>query len=126
MNPHASVLLGTLTLVWGLWVLNPIVDTFTRAAIYTKALTFAPEWAWGAWSVAFGLFVIISLYYGNAKVLARALGFTTWHWAAVSVMVWWGEWENTAGLVYMFIAFYSMVAFLNVRVNYINQKITHI
>lgn len=126
MNPYVSVVLGLLTFVWGLWVLLPFWDVFTRADVYIKALEFAPEWAWGAWATTTGASILVGIYYAHARPLALALGAVTWHWFTVAGMLWWGDWQNTAGLTYTFIGVYSVLAYLNVRVNYVKQGISHI
>ncbi len=125
MNPYGSSLLGFLTIMWGLWIVNPFWDVFQRAGVYSKALEFAPEWAWGTWSTVCGLAILASLWRNNAVWLCRAGAFAIWHWMTVSGMLWWGDWQNTAGLTYMFIGLYSVFVYLNMRVNYVRQGITH-
>lgn len=126
MNPYVSSVLGLFTLLWGLFVLNPLHAAFERAAIYSKAIELAPEWAWGTWAAVCGICVLCSIFFGRAKMLARSLGFATWHWFTIAGMCWWGDWQNTAGLTYTFISIYGMLAFLNIRVNYVKQGIKHI
>lgn len=126
MNPYATSLLGFLTMTWGLWIVNPFWDVFSRAAIYSKALEFAPEWAWGTWSTCCGATILLSLYKGNTKILSFSLGFAVWHWSTVSGMFWWGDWQNTAGLTYMFISHYSIFAWLNIKTNFVRMGIKHI
>lgn len=123
INPYATALLGVLTLTWGLWILCPYWDVFTTAKIYAKALDFAPEWAWGTWSTMCGLGILASLWRGSTCWLARSVGFAIWHWFTVSTMLWWGDWQNTAGLTYTFIGIYTVLVFLNIKVNYVKQGI---
>lgn len=126
MNPYASALLGFLTLFWGLWIVNPFWDVFSTANVYHRALEFAPEWAWGTWSTTCGALIILSLYTGAAKLLSRSLAFAVWHWGTVSIMLWWGDWQNTAGLTYTFIALYTIFAYLNIKTNYVRMGIGRI
>lgn len=125
MNPHGASLLGFMTLMWGLWIIMPFWRAFDTAAVYSKALEFAPEWAWGTWSTLCGLGLIIAVFKKSTHWLSRTSGFAIWHWTTVSGMLWWGDWQNTAGLTYMFIGFYAIFVFLNIRVNYVNQGISH-
>jgi len=123
MNPYGSTLLGLLTFMWGLWIVNPFWSVFSRAGVYGKAMDFAPEWAWGTWSTICGLAILCALWRSSSVWLARASGFAVWHWFTISGMLWWGDWQNTAGLTYMFIGLYSVFAYLNIRVNFVKQGI---
>ena len=126
MNPYVSVVLGLLTFCWGLWVLNPAIQTFTRSDIYSEALSFMPEWGWGLWATACGLGILVSIFYGRTRPMACALGATVWHWFTISGFFWWGDYQNTAGLTYGFIAIYALLAYLNIRVNYVKQGLKRI
>lgn len=123
MNPNGAALLGLLTFFWGIWVVNPFWHVFVSADVYMRALEFAPEWAWGTWATATGIAIMCAVWHRDAVMLSRAACFSVWHWFTVSVMMWWGDWQNTAGLVYMFIGFYAVFVFLNIRVNYVRQGI---
>lgn len=118
INPYATVLLGALTLVWGMWIVNPFWNVFPTSRVYSQASDFAPEWAWGTWSTLCGALILISLYKGSYKYLVRFLGFATWHWSTISTMFFWGDWQNTAGVTYGFIAIYCIYSYLNIKVNY--------
>lgn len=126
MNPYVSVVLGLLTFSWGLMVLNPAIDTFTRAAVYSEVLYFMPEWAWGLWATVCGLGILLGIFYAHSRPLACALGSTVWYWFTISGFFWWGDNHNTAGLTYGFIAIYALLAYLNIRVNYVKQGLKRI
>lgn len=117
INPYAAIILGFLTSLWGIWLLFPQFSVFGTADLYTKMGEFAPEWAWGAWALVTGLFIILAIFEGMYRTLSRIMAFATWHWFTVSGMMWWGDWQNTGGLTYMFIGVYCAYVFLNVRVN---------
>lgn len=125
INPYGASLLGLLTFFWGLWIVNPFWEVFNSAQVFSRAANFAPEWAWGTWATLCGITLITSVWRGNSRWLSRAARFASWHWATVSLMLWWGDWQNTAGVTYTFVALYSVYVFLNVRVNYVNQGISH-
>lgn len=125
MNLYASVLLGVMTFVWGVWVVNPFWHVFTRAAIYDKTLEFAPEWAWGTWSTVCGAALVAAVFKRSTRWVSRASAFAMWHWFTISLMFWWGDWQNTAGLTYMFIGLYATYIFLNVRLNWVRLGIRH-
>lgn len=121
INPYVTGILGTFTLFWGLWVVNPFWTVFTQAAIYDKMNGFAPEWAWGTWSTLAGAYMLAELYRGKYRQLLWSLAFTLWHWATMAGMFFWGDWQNTAGLAYSFIAFYALYAYLNIKINYVTK-----
>ncbi len=126
MNPYASLLLGLLTLSWGVWIINPFWSVFGTAQVYTRAAQFAPEWAWGTWATICGISILYGIYKGSARWLASSLGFAMWHWFTVAGMLWWGDWQNTSGITYTFIGCYTIFAYLNLKVNFIGQGIKHI
>lgn len=123
INPYGASLLGYLTLLWGIWIVNPLWHVFDSSRVYNKALELAPEWAWGTWAVVCGLGLIAAVHMRSTRLLACTSGFAIWHWGIVSVMMWWANWHDTAGLVYMFIALYSIFVFLNIKVNYVNRGV---
>lgn len=125
MNPHGASLLGFMTFTWGLWIVSPFWTVFDRAPVYSKALEFAPEWAWGAWAALCGIGLIVSVFRRSSIFLASTSGFAIWHWTTVSGMMWWGDWQNTAGITYMFVGFYAIFVYLNIRVNYVRPGIKH-
>lgn len=119
INPYATLILGFMTTFWGLWVISPFWDVFSSAPVFQHAQRLAPEWAWGTWSMSCGLLIIAAVIKGYYKPLAWALGFVVWHWATIAGMVWWGDWHNTGGITYTFIALYSLYAYLNIKINYV-------
>lgn len=125
MNPYASSILGMLTLMWGIWIVNPFWSVFASANVWHRAMQFAPEWAWGTWATVAGGAILFALFKGSTKWVARTLGFGIWHWWTVSGMLWWGDWQNTAGLTYMFIAIYTTFSYLNIKTNFVHMGQTH-
>lgn len=119
INPYSTIILGTFTALWGLWVFLPEWSVFAHAALFNRMAQFAPEWAWGLWAMVAGTLVVCSVIRGLYKWLAWTLAFCVWHWATVAGMLWWGDWQNTGGVTYTFIAVYSAYAYLNVKVNII-------
>lgn len=126
INPYASSLLGALTFTWGLWILNPFWDVFSRANVYSKAMELAPEWAWGTWSTICGASILVELLRGKFRWLVFSLGFAVWHWSTIAAMMWLGDWQNTAGVVYSYVAVYTIYAYLNIKVNYLNKGHIHL
>lgn len=117
INIYAAGILGALTLTWGIWIVNPFLDTFPSAQIYSRSAELAPEWAWGTWATACGLIILIALFKGAHKRMVFTLGFAVWHWFVVAMMCWLGDWHNTAGITYSYIALWTAYAWLNMKVN---------
>lgn len=118
INPFTPFLLGVYTLLWGLWLISPFWLTFGSARLFHFMGGFAPEWAWGIWSVVAGISVCVHTAKQNFCGMSRSLGFLFWHWFTVAWLLWIGDWQNTAGLTYSTIAAYSAYLFLNVRINF--------
>lgn len=121
INKFSPVLLGMFTSLWGLWLISPFWHTFTTAPLWSKMHEFAPEWAWGTWSLTAGM--LVSWYTATEQHVAqaRALCFIVFHWLAVGWLMWFGDWKNTGGLTYSAIALYAAFLFLNVRINYAHK-----
>ncbi len=117
INPYATSILGLLTATWGLWVIMPFWSVFGKAELFEKMREFAPELAWGSWAFVCGLLIIYAIYAGRYRTLSAAMAFASWHWTTVACMMWWGDWQNTGGLTYSWIAVYSIYVYLNVRIN---------
>jgi hypothetical protein len=121
INPYSTIILGAFTALWGVWILAgwPV---FSHAALYSKMAEFAPEWAWGTWSLCAGLLVVLAVFKGFYRWLIWTLLFIGWHWATVSIFMWWGDWQNTGGLTYTTVAIYSGYCYLNVKFNYLKRR----
>lgn len=119
INTTVTVLLGLLTFFWGLWVLCPEWSVFGSADVYMKMEDFAPEWAWGTWSLVAGALQVVAALREDYKFLAHSLEFIAWHWFVVALAMWVGDWQNTGGLVYTTVCLYSVFSYLNVKLNYI-------
>jgi hypothetical protein len=101
-----------------MWILMPWA-VFGTAPLFSKMADFAPELAWGAWAFTCGLFIICGVLNGLYKLLSNALAFAIWHWGTVSIMMWWGDWHNTGGVTYSFVAIFCIYSWLNIRVNHV-------
>ena len=118
INPYAQIITGTFTALWGFWLLLPQFSVFGSAPLFSKMHQFAPEWAWGTWATICGSLIIASVFKGLYKTLKHALGFAVWHWGTVSIMMWWGDWQNTGGITYTFIAILCAYSFFNIEFNF--------
>lgn len=118
INPFATLILGIFTATWGIMLLMPW-RSFDSAKLFSKAAEFAPEWAWGTWATACGLFIIFAVFKGFYVILSKSLAFAIWHWVTVSGMLWWGDWTNMGGITYTFVGIYCIYCYMNIKINYV-------
>ena len=121
INPYSTIILGTFTAFWGMWVLTPEWSVFGTADLYSKMREFAPEWAWGVWALTAGMLLVFCVFKGLYNNLSRALMFISWHWTTVAAFMWWGDWQNTGGVTYATVAIYSIYCYFNIKMNYADR-----
>jgi hypothetical protein len=117
INPSLIIVLGTYTILWGLWILNPFTDVFAAAALYSVMASLAGEWFWGGIAILSGLFVIrgaLKPSYFNLR-LGSFIGF--FHWFIITLMYFAGDIVNTGGITALTFAVYSALVWLNIKVN---------
>lgn len=93
------IILGSYTMMWGLWLLSPWWEVFSpRAGLYSKMHEFMPEWAWGLHAFLIG----IAILYGIIAHWPRGLWWGhiagTYHWALIGGLYLFGDWHNTGAL----------------------------
>lgn len=117
INTAAIGILGVFSLLWGVWVSNPIWSVFERAEIFEGMQFWFPEWVWGVAAIAVGVSMLYGVASNNFKSLrAGALtGFYFWLFASISFFV--GDWRNTGGITLMMIALYCGYVALNLSIN---------
>jgi len=54
--------------LWGLWILNPWVNTFAITNAYRLMADIAPEWVWGLAIFLIGIFQIIVIFTPNLRL----------------------------------------------------------
>lgn len=116
INSSLVALLGAYTLVWGLWLLAPWWDVFTRAALYSKMDAY-PEWAWGLFAVFSGAELLYGVIKNHNRDLRRGALVGFFHWIIVTGMYFAGDWHNTGGITALTISLYCFVIYLNYRKN---------
>jgi hypothetical protein len=113
--------LGLYTLVWGLWVANPIWSVFEQADLYVVMAQVAPEWAWGLLAVVCGSSIIWGALRMSYKSLVGGAQLSFCHWLLVAIFYFIGDFHNTGGITSLFIAGYSAWVALNLKVNHKNR-----
>lgn len=121
VNSAIALITGLYTLVWGLWVVNPFWDVFTRAPLFHALNTVAPEIVWGAVAVLCGMFMVWGVVKQSWRSLTSGsfVGFV--HWLVISGGYFMGDWQNTGGITALAIAIFCGYIYLNLRVNWNNR-----
>jgi len=120
--PRVEMLIARLTLGWGLWLLNPYIDTFNAGRGFDFMRHTLPEGIWGV-IVAF---VGARLYYGihtkNIK-LARNASFGAWLlWLLIAIMIVVANPIGTGSVIYPLIAYYSLRVYLLLSQQYLLRR----
>lgn len=122
INPAAVILLGIYTVVWGLWVANPFWNVFERADLYMSLANIAPEYLWGLLAIACGTLTIYGAVKRNYGPLVRGAASSGWHWFMISIFYFAADPLSTGGITALIFAVYAAFIYLNIRVNFKNDK----
>ena len=115
INPSVIIVLGIYTILWGLWVVNPLWTVFTQAALYSALI--GGEYVWGSIVLAAGLLITRGATkpsYINL-IVGSAAGFITWLTVGIFYLL--GDWANTGGITALAFAAYCLIVYLNIKVN---------
>lgn len=119
VNEIVTYMLGVYTVVWGIWVLVPFFDVFTRAPLYSALLSFIPfEWVWGLIAVFFGILTILGTMKHMPRTMFYGAGASGVHWFVISIFYFIGDWGNTGGITALFLAILSLYIYLNCKIRY--------
>jgi len=121
INQFSPALMGLFTFLWGVWLLMPQWSAFESARVF-RFIDSLPEWAWGATAAVVGILIVVFTALERFTPLYRSLLASNVLFGIVSWFTWWGDWQNTAGLVYMAIAMYAGYLYLNVKINYAKKE----
>ena len=122
INPAAVVLLGIYTVLWGIWVANPFWNVFGQAQLYGVLAQVAPEVFWGCLAIICGTVTIYGAVKRRYGPLVRGASFSGWHWLMISIFYFLGDPLNTGGITALIFAVYAAFVYLNIRVNFKNDK----
>ncbi|HWT40999.1 MAG TPA: hypothetical protein VN081_07100 [Dongiaceae bacterium] len=122
INPAAVIILGIYTVVWGIWVSNPLWEVFSHAPLYMKMAAFMPEWAWGVLAIIMGGITIYGAVRRYYAALVRGAASSGFFWLIVAIFYFVGDAANTGGITALVFAVYAFFIYLNIRVNFKNDK----
>lgn len=118
VNPYSTALLSLFSVVWGLWLFVPMWDVFSRAKLFSRMQQVCQyESVWGLLAITIGLLIIIAIRKDSIDCLITAMGLCAWYWFMISMLMWWGDWQNTGGWTYGFVCLSSAYLYLNLRHN---------
>lgn len=81
----SEFLIGTIALLWGVWLLIPIWDTF-RLFSYTNFILIAPENTWGLVCASVGLLTVIAstTTWINLRKIMALIQIALWVFVAIT------------------------------------------
>ena len=122
VNMVVTGLLGIFTIVWGLWVVNPYVNSF-HSAVFSQLISFIPwEWAWGLAAIGAGVLTLLGVIYDKQKTIFLGAEWAAIYWFIISIFFFLGDWTATAWLTAGFLFILSSYIYLNCKVRYDMEK----
>lgn len=106
--------LGTLSIIFGLWILNPWFDTFTLPS-FIAFIRFAPEWVWGTTSVVLGLYTHFALSTQEFILRRAAMFLNMVLWGAISYNFFASTPMSTGAGIYLVFSLMSLWIFVRLR-----------
>lgn len=108
--------------MWGLWVLCPFWDVFAQASFYNALASLAPEEFWGVVAISCGAITTYGAVKRNYRALVNGALAAFWHWLMITIFYLIGNPLDTAALSAGIFAIYAAFVYLNIRVNFKDQK----
>ena len=90
--------------LWGLWILNPWVNSFPSSPAFIEMGHLAPEWVWGAVIAVVGLFQMTILFTEKYKLRGVAALLSMFALFSMSMLVFFSNYASTGGITYLIIA----------------------
>ena len=117
INPMSLLGPAMYTIVWGIWVANPIWQVFSSGELYGTLAVVAPEWFWGILAIVCGIICLLGVLKRKFTSTSRGTLILSWHWAMVSIFYFAGDPFNTGGITCLFISIFMAFAYVNMKVN---------
>lgn len=118
VNTVVTVLLGFFTISWGLWVVNPFIDSFDSQA-FSALISFMPcEACWGLIAIFAGVMTLLGVWYKQEKTVFLGAESSAVYWFILSIFFFIGDWTSTAWLTASFLFVLATYIYLNCKVRY--------
>lgn len=108
-------LIAGMAFVWGIWVLNPFVDTFSSAPIFSTMIDLVPESIWGGVIALVGVFQFVSALSGDRTARRIGATLTMFGFATIATFCAAGDIHNTATVIYGGLTVFAYVSFTEVH-----------
>lgn len=110
-----ELLIGMFSVIWGLWLVNPLGDTFTSSTIYRAMALIGPEWVWGTAVFVLGFVRLYALYRNHVlwRLRIALAGYLLWGFISLTFAlsnIW-----STATPIYGLFAGCTLVVALRLR-----------
>lgn len=115
-----TTILGLTLLTWGLWVMNPYVDTF-ESPFYSVMKEAAVEPVWATLFIIAGASLLVGVIFQNVSSVARGSFMGFFLWLALSIMYFLGDYTVSVWITNFWIA--MMHAWLYLQVQFHPQTI---
>lgn len=116
INTAAIIILGVFTTLWGFWVGNPFWSVIDNSSLYS-AMRVLPEVFWGGVAFICGVGMIAGVLHNSYASLKTSSIVGFYHWTAITIFFFAGDWQSTGGITALTIAAYCGFIYLNLRVN---------
>jgi len=116
INPHLSILIGLLNIVFGMWtILVPPPDT---AVIYPYLQYFQPGEPWGFVILIVGIWMLYVHFFHRVRYLFLPMSVNGVMWSIMTALVAFGDWHASVWILMSFVAIYSLFVAANLKVNF--------
>ncbi len=117
MNKRDVLLLNLYTTLWGLWVTNPIWDTFAKSKIYASLEYIFPEYIWGGAALLIGVFSIYAAMRNKLSFLKVLSKFGAILWLVISLLYVTTDYSSTGWITAFVISTFYFLKAINISIN---------
>lgn len=107
-----EIMSGFAALCWGIWLINPLLNTFITSDTFDTMAMIAPEWLWGLSMVTIGFAQVesvISHKLARRKISSLILSVM---WMFITTIFLYSNIASTAGIIYGTFAFFTAWSYL--------------
>lgn len=109
---------ATYALMWGMWLANPLLDTFGGSPTYHSMSFFASEIVWGGWLFGLGAIILYFIARRKLHLIAFPLATLSATWIFIAIMLARANLSSTGLVSYGTLALYSCLALMRYYVNH--------
>lgn len=110
----AERMMATFGMIWGVWLLNPFVNTFATSRSYTAMAGIAGEFWWGIAGLTLGAFQRATWAYDLRQRRRRSSFLMGMYWLFIAVSFAFSNPEGTGFPIYSLFALYCFYAYVKI------------